>query len=80
MPYLDDKYCQKKFPSSLDRSWSCPVRFDDDAGAVPAGFSADGPLSTAQIDTTTLPTIVSNGADMCVILIRRTTGGKIYNK
>jgi hypothetical protein len=27
-PYLDDIYCQKTFPSSFDRDFMCPNRFD----------------------------------------------------
>jgi hypothetical protein len=68
LQYLDDKYCAKKFPSSLDRSWECPVRF---GGEHTRGFARDMPLQDVQVDTTTLPTIISNNADLCVIVTRR---------
>jgi hypothetical protein len=47
LPYLDDKYCNKKFPSSYDREWKCPNNFDSDHLS---GFSEDLDFENLQVD------------------------------
>ena len=80
LPYLDDKYCQKKFPTSLDREWSCPVYFDADHIAVP-GFGIDAPLSSVEVDTEILSDIVDPSvANICIITTRRSQEGQLFNR
>ena len=84
--YLDDTFCAKKFPSLpaagaavvhaagtlVDREWTCPVLFDADHSGVESGFATDvGVLSAVDVDTTTLPSIISNDANLCLIVTRR---------
>lgn len=40
LEYLDDRDCQKLFPSSFDREWSCPVEFTN---TLP-GYNLDVPI------------------------------------
>lgn len=81
LQYLDDKYCIKKFPSKMDRSQTCPVAVLD---SVPEGYYPDGNLADTHIDTTSLSNIVTNGANLCVILTKRVRqsdgSAKLYNK
>lgn len=42
-------------------------------------YSADADLAQVKVDTTTLPGIITSGADLCIILTRR-VDGKPYNK
>jgi hypothetical protein len=62
--------CRIQFPSSLDREWSCPVSYP----SVGEGFSADAPLSSVTVDVSKLPTIISSGADLCLIVTQRVNG------
>lgn len=82
LQYLDDKYCIKKFPSKMDRSQTCPVAVLD---SVPEGYYPDSNLAdNAHVDTTSLGSIITNGANLCVILtkrVRQSDGSvKLYNK
>jgi len=82
LQYLDDSKCAKKFPSAqADREWACPINVKDE---VPSGYFEDSPLSEVKIDTSTLSSIVTTGADICVILTRRVlvSSGevKLFNK
>lgn len=76
MRYLDDRYCNKKFPSQFDREWVCPSSFDD---ANLEGFSADAALGDVDVNVDILPGIVTNNANICLILTRR-QNGKPYHK
>lgn len=83
LQYLDDKYCAKKFPSSFNREWSCPVTVLEEA---PTGYFPDGPLAQVEIDTKTLDGIVTSGANLCMIVTKRvrapesTSGVRLVNK
>ena len=71
MKYLDDSSCAKVFPSSYDRnSWSCPINFDE--SFVGADFAADNDLSSVDVDTSLLDDVVTNGANVCAVVTRRT--------
>jgi hypothetical protein len=80
LPYLDDKYCQKKFPTKADREWTCPVSFDA-SQSMAAGYVADTELSNIKVDVSTLASIVDPAdANICAILTRRSAEGVLYNK
>lgn len=76
LPYLDDRYCAKKFPSNFDREWSCPTEYDENALG---GFAADAALADVEVDIDTLPKLISSNADVCVVVTRR-VAGKPYHK
>lgn len=81
LKYLDDKYCVKQFPSKFDRDQTCPAAV---LSAAPAGYYPDGPLSNIPVDTTALSNIVTNGANLCMILTKRVGQSdgriKLFNK
>lgn len=74
----DDKECQKKFPSSQDRDFNCPLNFDNDPTNF-NGYEENQPLGEVKVDTTLLPTLIDSAANLCVILTRRSSG-KSYHK
>lgn len=76
--FQDDKECQKKFPTSQDRDFNCPLTFDIDSINL-NGYEENKPLNEVKVDTTLLPTLLSGNANICVILTRR-SGAKVYNK
>jgi hypothetical protein len=79
LEYLDDANCVKKFPSSYDREWRCPVHFDQTEleGFVPL----DTPLSEVKVDLSALASIVDpQEANICLIVVRRSAEGKAMNK
>jgi hypothetical protein len=81
LTYLDDKYCQKKFPSQSDREWTCPVFYDAAHTVDAKGFSADSPLAEVEVDVQSLAAIVDPAeANICISLTRRTADGLLYNK
>jgi hypothetical protein len=94
LQYLEDKYCAKVFPSSYDRDWVCPVythpAADADALLARGYYADDGghSMSDVVVDTETLGKVITNGANLCVIMTKRvqTDSGKgdngvlTYNK
>jgi hypothetical protein len=81
LEYLDDANCVKKFPSSYDREWTCPVRYNEDDSQLKGYAPADLPLNEVSIDTSALSKIVSpEDANICLIVLKRTTTGKLMNK
>ena len=82
LTYLDDHSCQKKFPSSYNRDWQCPVEV---LSSPPAGYSLDSTLDAVSVDTSTLGSIVTSGANLCLILTKRVKADessevRLYNK
>ena len=75
LEYLDDSKCVKKFPTNNARDFHCPISTQTTAD-LPAGYQPDQPFS--RIDVHPL-SVVTNGADACVILTRRVDGVP-YNK
>jgi hypothetical protein len=89
LQYLDDALCAKSFPSSYDRDWKCPVPVVVNTSStvknlLDAGYIPDQTLSDVSIDTNTLGKIITNGANLCVILSKRVDVGEatpqLYNK
>jgi hypothetical protein len=77
LEYLDDALCAKKFPSSYDREWRCPVLFDEAAGDLEGFVEADTPLSEVNVDISSLASIVDPlEANICLIVLRRVTGAE----
>lgn len=79
LQYLDDAYCAKKFPTSFDREWSCPVNV---LSTPPSGYLPDGQIA---VDTTALEFLVTSGANLCLILTKRIKSSEsspvnLYNK
>lgn len=80
LTYLDDKYCQKKFPTNADRQWTCPVSFDA-SQSIAAGYVTDSKLSSIKVDVSALAELVDPvDANICAVLTRRTLDGTAYNK
>lgn len=78
LQYLDDKYCEKKFPSLYNREWKCPLQYDNE---YLNNYSYDLPLNEVNVDITTLTNIVNpNDANICLIVTRRQNDGKLTNK
>ena len=75
LEYLDDSKCAKVFPSTPTRHIKCASSSDSEP---PIGFAPDLPFS--QIRPESLESVVTNGADACVILTRRGKGGQLLNK
>lgn len=75
LEYLDDSKCVKKFPTNNARDFHCPISTQTTAD-LPVGYFPDQPFS--RIDVHPL-SVVTNGADACVILTRRVDGVP-YNK
>lgn len=76
LKYLSDKDCIKKFPSSFDRSWQCPMvathRTTD-------GYAKDtGRFSDVVVNTTFLGQLVAENTNACVILIKRGPREPLY--
>lgn len=72
--YLHDANCQKLFPSSYDRDWTCPTL---STSKTTGGYLADsGKFSDFHINTTTLEALTANNTNACVILIKRPASGK----
>jgi hypothetical protein len=81
LEYLDDAKCVKKFPSSYDREWSCPVRYNEEDSQLDGYTAANLPLNEVSVDINTLSKIVSpEDANICLIVLKRTTTGKLMNK
>lgn len=89
--YLDDSRCEKVFPSSYDREFTCDVSATSSASIEKLssmGFEKERPLSSmtaAQIDVGTLPaTGLSPDVRACVVVTKRIqseSGGiELYNK
>ena len=75
--FLNDRKCAKVFPSAP--AGECSVAAYESEDDLPEGYLADGPLSLANIDT--LSKIVTNGANLCVILTKRVKGSqKLFNR
>lgn len=71
LEYLDDSRCRKQFPSVYDRNdWACPTRFTQEQ-VENNGFKLNGLLNTDNVDVEILGDIVTNGADVCVIVSKR---------
>lgn len=84
LEYLDDQKCQKFFPSSFTRDWRCDMGDDlqpeQIKSLLDAGFVEDGkPLSDIKVDVDKLSSIVTSGANLCLIVSKR-SGSTIYNK
>lgn len=69
--YLDDSECNKVFPSSFDRDFSCPLTTA--AELDPAVWVSDSvPLVQAPVDNTTLEAAgVPADVQLCLILVKR---------
>lgn len=81
LQYLDDANCVKKFPSNYDREWSCPILYDASSNQFDDYISANTPLKDVEVDVTTLSKFVDpKDANICLIVLKRTTDGKLLNK
>lgn len=71
--YLDDSGCQKVFPSSFDRSFSCGLGSTDDSDLDPSVWVPDSvPLAQAPVDNTTLAAAgVPDDVQLCLVLVKR---------
>ena len=74
LEFLDDSQCVKQFPTNNARDFHCPI--STQASDLPEGYQPDQPFSRIEVHPLS---IVSNGADACVILTRRVDGVP-YNK
>jgi hypothetical protein len=73
LEWLDDSQCQKKFPSSFDRNWVCPIL---STSKTTSGYSPDtGKFADFHINTTYLGSLLVNNTNACVILVKRPAGG-----
>ena len=70
--YLDDKYCQKVFPSTTNRDFMCPIVFETNEQIVNEGYKPATEINSIVPNTTALkPYLINDDFKITVILIRR---------
>jgi len=78
--YLSDSKCIKAFPSVHNRSWVSPVRVSRVPTAADGWAQDTGSFADVKVDSTALAEYTSDGANVCVILIKRPVSGGVYFK
>ena len=77
--YLDDKYCQKVFPSKLYRSFMCPNVYTND-NITAAGYKPTSDFNGITVDETALTPYTSDDFYITAILIRRNSSHHPFYK
>jgi len=86
LAYLDDSNCAKRFPSSYDRDFSCPILSSLTSDQLVAnGYTPDtNNLSKLKINTAELDKLVTAKVNVCLALTKRIKNSQgaieLYNK